>query len=410
MQKLIKTILVTSALISTISCEEFLSETPDNRTFINDLNDISELLTNAYPTVSYLEIAETLSDNVGDKSGTPQELNRALYQYQDIDVSLQLDYPNYYWNGCYNSIAHANQALLSIKELGSTVESEPLEGEALLARAYGHFMLVNLWAKTYNPNTAPNDLGIPYIESPETEFTPNYIRNTVKDVYDKIERDLLRGIELVGNKYEEPKFHWTPDAAYAFASRFYLYKGEWKKVIDYSSKLIDKNPLNFRDYINTYNNLDYTNRTALYGSKNESSNLLIVFAESLYGRNFVNANFALSTEMTAQLFNGNNLVGRRWVYSIFGRDGANNLPKFDEFFDVTNVIANIGDPYISIALFSREEVLFNRAEAYAMLNEYDNSRSDLDFFFEIRSINYNSSTDKLTDKIITDAYPARSFK
>ncbi|XLL74012.1 RagB/SusD family nutrient uptake outer membrane protein, partial [Myroides odoratimimus] len=38
-----------------------------------------------------------------------------------------------------------------------------MRAEALLARAYNHFMLVNLWAKHYNPATAESDLGIPYV-------------------------------------------------------------------------------------------------------------------------------------------------------------------------------------------------------------------------------------------------------
>ncbi|WP_254423311.1 RagB/SusD family nutrient uptake outer membrane protein [Flavobacterium sp. A45] len=44
-------------------------------------------------------------------------------------------------------MAHANTAFQAIDELGNLSSLNPQKGEALLARAYSNFMLVNLWSK-----------------------------------------------------------------------------------------------------------------------------------------------------------------------------------------------------------------------------------------------------------------------
>ena len=67
----------------------------------------------------------------------------------------------------------------------------------------------------------------------------DYKRGTVKEVYEKIEKDLKLGISLVDDSYySKPKFHFNKKAAYAFASRFYLIKGEWQRVLEMEMQLL----------------------------------------------------------------------------------------------------------------------------------------------------------------------------
>ncbi len=387
-------------------CDDYLSEIPDNRTAIDSAEKISELLVIAYPEASYMDMAETMSDNVGDKnSQLPSELNSTNYLWGVTDVD-NLDYPVDYWNACYKAIAQANQALFSIEELEGTEDLNPQKGEALLARAYAHFMLVNFWAKHYDPATASTDLGIPYVLEPETEFLVSYTRNSVQEVYNFIEKDIIEGLPLVTNDYQEPKFHFTPAAAKAFATRFYLYKGDWDKVIQYSSDILSANPASqLRDYIGVYDNLEYSQRIALYGSGDDPANLLTVSANSLRARSFASDNYGLSFEKSNELFFSNNLLGLSWVYDVFGGEGVNNLPKFEEFFQVTNVSAGIGNPYVGIVLFSIDEVLLNRAEAYAMRGDFDMALEDLSSFLSVRSTGYDPTLDVLTEGLIVAAYP-----
>ena len=95
-------------------------------------------------------------------------------------------------------------------------------GEALLVRAYHHFILVNLFSKQYGKNSA-TDQGVPYSTEPEDKVQVAYERGTVAQVYDKIEADLIEGLKYVSDQYYSVlRYHFNTTAANAFAARFYL--------------------------------------------------------------------------------------------------------------------------------------------------------------------------------------------
>ena len=87
------------------------------------------------------------------------------------------------------------------------------KGEALICRAYAHFVLVNIFCQQYDPNY-PDDMGIPYMEKAETELDPKYERGTVAEVYAKIEKDIEEGLPLIDDAiYSVPKYHFNRKAA-----------------------------------------------------------------------------------------------------------------------------------------------------------------------------------------------------
>jgi len=142
------------------------------------------------------------------------------------------DSPENYWFACYTAIAAANQALDAIKNATDTAAYRAQKGEALVARAYSHFMLVTLFSKVYNPDSASKDIGIPYVTEPENVVMKQYDRKTVAYVYEMIEKDLLAGLPLIDDsKYSVPRYHFNKAAANAFAARFYLFKRDYQKVI-----------------------------------------------------------------------------------------------------------------------------------------------------------------------------------
>ncbi len=169
-----KILALSLILIGMSSCENYLSEVPDNRTQLDSPSKISEILVNAYPTDNYMEFAETMTDNVFDSSdlNKNRDNNTASYNWRDI-TEIGRDTPSNYWDACYDAIAHANQALEAIDKLGNPTSLNPQKGEALMARAYAHFMLITFWSQRYNPATAATNLGIPYVLEPETQLIKN---------------------------------------------------------------------------------------------------------------------------------------------------------------------------------------------------------------------------------------------
>ena len=65
-----------------------------------------------------------------------------------------------------------------------------------------------------------------------------YKRGTLAELYARIDQDITEGLAEVGSAYTAPKFHFTPEAAHAFAARFYLYKQEWQKAVDHATKAL----------------------------------------------------------------------------------------------------------------------------------------------------------------------------
>ncbi len=393
--------LVGISLLSILifSCEDSLDEIPDNRTQIDTAEKIGELITLAYPAATYAPFLEPRTDNAEDKGQTANEVrvNTEAFFWRDVN-DINVDFSTNYWNETYEAIAQANQALAAIEELGGGSELDYLKGEALMARAYAHFMLVNIWSKTYDPSTAGTDLGIPYVTEPENIVIKDYTRGSIQEVYDKIEADITEGLPLVTNDYEIPKFHFNKDAANAFASRFYLFKGDWAKVIQYSNNVLGDAPASFlRDWNGLYNSLTFSETGTQYSSTSDISNLLIVSGSSLYSRFYAGARYQLSAGLAANLFfNGSQINGKGWAYPVFGNDLFFNIPKYVEYFRTTNAAANIGFAFVNTVLLSTDEVLLNRAEAYTMLGQTDMAVNDVNAFLSKKVAAYDATTDILT--------------
>ena len=403
------TTLLLIVLTVSSSCDDFLSEIPDNRTQLDTPEKISELLVNAYPNANYMEFAETMTDNVFDSGDLTLTTNKNSQNYNwEMQEDIQQDSPSDYWDACYSAIAHANQALDAINKLGNPANLNPQKGEALLARAYSHFMLVTFWSQRYNPSTAATDLGIPYVLEPEEVLVKKYTRNTVAEVFNFIEKDLEEGLKYVNSDYKLPKFHFNKAAAKAFASRFYLIKGDWNKVIEVSDELGNKPEGQLRDY-QSYLDVDFNTGQRKYSQESESTNLLIASVSSVYSRSFYSNRFQLTGADRDILFgNGANLFNKEWLYRPLSYNGQITIfvPKFTEYFRITNANAGIGQPYDAIVLLSNDEYYLNRIEAHVMTNQIATANEELEYFISKRIKAYNASTDKVTELKIVTKYPA----
>ena len=109
-----------------------------------------------------------------------------------------------------------------LKKWGPGQPLNPQKGEALLCRAYWHFVLANTFCMPYNAQTADTDMGIPYILVPETKPMELPSRGTIAEVYAQIAKDLEKGLPLIDEDiYSVPKYHFNRKAElYAFATRF----------------------------------------------------------------------------------------------------------------------------------------------------------------------------------------------
>ncbi|NDV65742.1 RagB/SusD family nutrient uptake outer membrane protein [Bacteroides sp. 224] len=376
------------------SCNDFLDEVPDDRTEIDSQEKVKRLLITAYPESSYMYMGEIMSDNTDETDGNRSYdvLQRELYEWGKI-TDVYSDSPTDYWEKCYLAIATANVALEAIEKLGNGKELNPQKGEALVCRAYAHFLLVNIFSKHYC-STSESDMGIPYVTKPETTVKPTYNRGTVAEVYKKIEKDLLEGISLIDDgSYSVKKYHFNKDAAHAFAARFYLYYRNYDKVIEYANKVLGKGDAAasaVRNWsaigaLSTNGNL----QPNAYIDVNDPAVLLNVSAISSWGA--VNGPFAgIGAKYTHnQLISSSETIQSTtpWGsdnahYGTFWNDEVNKLMvrKIGYYFKVTDAATQTGYIYNIQVAFSTDETLLCRAEAYIMKKQYDEAVRDLNIF------------------------------
>lgn len=373
--------LLISGFILFTGCDNYLNENPDNRVELNTPEKAAQLLTNAYSGAGYT-FTEWMTDNVSFTFGTRKlPEHEQAYTWDDF-TGIEQDTPTNFWTTTYDAIAHANEVLAVIDNLeGDKSRKDAVKGEALLTRAYGHFMLVNIFAKHYDAQTADDDPGIPYVQEPETVFIKKYVRHSVEEVYEKIEDDLLDGLKLVDASYyaNSGKYHFTKNAALAFASRFYLFKRDYGKCLQYSNQMLGTNPdlfvkdiprllqerINVEDYIR------------LYHAPSDDSNLLLIRIVSNF--HAPSLGHWPTRPLYSYIFNNNpfGLFDERQDPAWIAGENGLAATKYEFLFERTSLTSNVGYNYTIFLAFRGEEVLLNRAECYLYQGQLDLAMADL---------------------------------
>ena len=420
------------ACASLSSCEDYLSEMPDNRTTIDTEDKVVKLLTSAYSSAAPIVMVECVSDNIDDLgdnySNYTSRFYDQLYAWQDITESSN-DGPYFVWQGYYNAIAAANEALNGIQRIGgaNTETLREAMAEALLCRAYSHYMLAYTFCMPYDPETASSELGLTYMTSSETTVNPEYERCSLEEYYGHIHDDIQQALVYVGDSHlTVPKYHFNRAAAYAFAAHFYLDYQKWDLAEDYATLALGTSPTtmlrNWDEIANTAPG-DYNEAmTNLYVDEDANSNLLLMTATSMaglwVGYPFPQGNTKYSHSRyladTEDVMSNNNIWGSYTlqrlyptgllVYSgsYFNRVSA---PKLNNFFywqneDHTAFLAMIVYP-----AFKADLTLLERAEARIMQDNYTGACEDLTLWMQ----NWTNSKMTLTPENITSYYRAMKY-
>jgi hypothetical protein len=383
------------------ACDEYLDKMPDSRTELDSDEKIADLLASAYPNHNFVFMAEMSSDNTDWKENSNNSMNTVqeqLFAWKDVKDNAGNDSPEAFWESFYGAIGVANHALKRIESLGNPERLDPQRGEALLVRACNHFYLVNIFGKNYSKETSENDLGVPYVDEPETTVNPPYERESVAEVYRRIEKDMLEGLSLIDdNAYTVPKYHFNRKAAYAFATRFYLFYQQYDKVITYANLVLGDNPKNMLRDMEQFRTLtsDFQLRAKHYVKMEHNANLLIsslnssiyTFGNYSTGKRYVHSRLISSAE-TVQSAGPWGIYAASMYYlppSSYTQYIA--TPKIPYYFEYTNPIAKTGYSHSIYVAFSADEILLCRAEARIMKEDYSNALKDLNLWIESRFSN-----------------------
>lgn len=235
------------------SCSDFLKEEDKDKVIPRTMDQFESMLhKEGFCDVSWFYKSEFMTDDVSENTNiitTAKNQYKNMYTWQyDIERTGDGDYAgenNNMWKNLYNDIVVANYILERSADIVNAdimpSRKYALDAEAHFLRARAYLELVNIYAEPYDAQTAQTAPGVPLREG--TGITNNYERNTIAEVYAQIESDLKEAIDLF-SQTTEVKSLWHPNkkAALLLLSRMHLYKGEWQKVVDVTSELINLCP------------------------------------------------------------------------------------------------------------------------------------------------------------------------
>lgn len=413
-------VLTTSLLLS--SCDTFLDKYPDSRMELRNPSDVSKLLVTAYPTAHPAYLLEMYSDNTDELNysswSAADRFQEQAYYWEDITETHAPETPQNLFDTHYSVVTTVNEALKFMESAPNKDNYQAQIAEAKLCRAYAMFQLANVFCQAYSPETASQDYGMPYPKV--VEESPGALvfkRGTLAELYANIEQDIKDGLEGISSAYTQPKLHFTPQSAHAFAARFYLYKKDYEKAIQHADQVLTTSPRNvLRDWAAWARQATTGNiATDFYSQASVAANLLfldpvtewgIFSIPTLRGQKYAHGEY-LSTTETLSAEGPWGVSNEVLNYKIDNMSTISKyaLRKFPYKYQVTDEAAQNGVPYSRYAIFTTDETLLVRAEAKALLGRYDEALADLNL--ELSAFAKNNI--QLTIKKIQDFYKAVKY-
>lgn len=425
------------ASMSVSSCSDFLDKYPDERTDIDSEDKVVKLLSTSYPEANYAWLSELYGDNLLDNQAphlpsspndkqiesyynypANEKFEDELFRFEPAASATYNDYesPGWVWNNYYRSISSTNFALQAIEKLkkdNGGVMSTKLQaayGEAKLLRAYGHFILVNLFSQAFkSDDLSKADAGIPYVQDVENIVNKQYNRGSVTATYDSIQKDLEEGLKYASevNYANRVKYHFNINAAHAFAARFYLYRHKWEKAIEHANAVLGTDSASVAKMGMDYSVFDSCSTADDYGvawqQPGLNNNIMLLSTYSIIGRNCFGGRYSVAGEKSravlmvhqSPLWSGYILpplaIVGAMAFSSSNNDYGFFNCKVNEQFQMTDKIKGTGYVHTMLRAFTGAELLLIRAEAEIMMKKYEDATRDLMYY-------WNNSINSFSDK------------
>ncbi len=396
---ILKTLILGGLFCCLSACDDYLSSEPSKGSNepLKSAEQLEGLLNNA-ETFMY-ETSPTLNFSTDDFGATMEIVENDLsgFSYSPVfsyftwavEELESYDYSqNQCWSDQYKKIFVANLIINQIDDVKGLTETtrQNYLSEAHFIRALSYWWLVNHFSMPYAEENM-DEPGVPLKQT--TSYEESLKRGTLKEVYALIENDLVEALKTnvteVGDRWRVSR-----PAVEAFLSRYYLFTGDYGKVVEHADNALKSNGVTLHDY-----NMMSTVTDYVWGNEGElevNYPDLYFYAPSEYAayEEFYYARF-LQTWDNPKFFPSENLL------DLYDRD--NDL-RFEylmvENGAVANQIVNAGDNYQYVMFKSSlwydilpvgpsiAEVILNKAEAQARQGAYAESMETLDLLREKR--------------------------
>jgi hypothetical protein len=345
MKKVLSLIMIATGMSILSSCDGFLDVKPfssvDDKSAISNVENATVALTGVYDNLqsanylgrNFVIFGDVLTDNIFVK---PVNSNRFIAEASWQLIKSNADVTDF-WNTAYSTINRANN-VINAQISGKEESVNQIVGEALTIRAMVHFDLVRLFAQCYGFTADASHLGIPYVVKHNPNNLPS--RNTVKEVYDNIIKDLKAAETKVTTGRQAP-YTITNWAVKGLLARVYLTMGDYVNAKKYAVDIIAHGPFKLipsDSYISSWGAVKTTESIFSLAFSNVDYNatngLGYMFLEKGYGDMLVNPSlsglFDPSDVRTGLFVKGTGSANLNYTFSN-KYPGQGGVPGLDNF-------------------------------------------------------------------------------
>ena len=331
--KKIHIIMLSLVMFGAASCEDYTDLTPKGALVIETADQFHEMVSlpgRGYPINNFQYLVDDQWMKESNVIGVTPNINTINFTFDETTDRVSLMNGSSFYNQAYTYINRWNTIISLVDDSKGEGSTKQLaKAEAKIYRAYDHFLLVNHYAKGYDPQTAATDGGICIMDKFDLEAQPS--KSTVAQVYDFIQKDIEEALPYL---QETPRdvYHPSLAFAYAFKAKVHLFKREIAKAkeaaeksLSYNNKIFDMVAYSAQGgptavAVPAANNIEVLGYMYMTGFNEMNFGQLYVISpelRTLFGTNDARFNLFFNTTSTTNLDQGSNTAYWGTQYTRF---------------------------------------------------------------------------------------------
>ncbi len=320
-------------MLTITSCEDYTDVTPKGALVVETASQFYEMVSlpgRGYPINNFQYLVDDQWMKESNVIGKTPNIDIINFTFDETTDRVSLMTGSSFYNQAYTYINRWNTIISLVDNSKGDEKTKQLaKAEAKIYRAYDHFLLVNHYAKGYDPQTAATDGGICIMDKFDLEAQPS--KSTVAQVYDFIQKDIEDALPYLQEKPADV-YHPSLAFAYAFKAKVHLFKREIasaqaaaEKSLSYNNQIFDMVAYNKQGGPNVVavpaaNNIEVLSYMYMTGYNEMNFAYQYIISpelRTLFGTNDARFNLFFNTTSTTNLDQGSNTAYWATVYTKF---------------------------------------------------------------------------------------------